>query len=393
MDKKTRSELITIIRKSLPGAIIASNIGVSFGENKKFYQKAREAAQNKKTTVDRNIHWVPFVKKEKTHLVCGIRSKEAASKEIDSLNTLYFEFKYRNFLEKQVEKLQDVKSTFVKKILLTDEIKTMEDAIYNGDIVGVNLRSPQAVILVEIPGFLRSVQEKCEYITKEKCTEKFRSECSSLIRAVDKGFKNYDENITVHLEGDIFVVLKWARGHINTLNTISFFKKKAKYIESIINKKTKLKADIGIGQYYPGLNGLKKSYNDAKTALEIGKKIFDDKNIHHIADIGLFVSLSKNVSFDRKCELAHQILGEIITDKELFRTVKTFLDCNMNLSEAAKKLRLHRNTLIYRLNRIKKEAGLDPRKFKDAVQIKLGLMLYSPLVTKCPINGKSCDKS
>jgi DNA-binding PucR family transcriptional regulator len=97
----------------------------------------------------------------------------------------------------------------------------------------------------------------------------------------------------------------------------------------------------------------------------------------------MYISLSENVSPERKAELAHQILGDILKDKDLHKTIKVFLEMNMSLTDAAKKLHLHRNTLIYRLEKIKKEYGLDPRKFSDAVQIKLGLMLYSPESKKC----------
>lgn len=384
MDKKIRDELILIIKNSLPNlSLITGGMGISFGDNKKYYPKAKEAAQKKTVIKDKKIYWIPILEKEKAQLVCGIEAESFPVLEIDLINGLHKEFKYRLFLGKQVEKFQDPKSSFIKKVLFSEKITTMEQAIDNGDIVGVNLRSSQAVILIKIPGFLKSVQEKCEVVSEEKCAENVRRECNKIIKSISKGFKNYDQNIITYLDNDMFVVLKWAKGKISTLNTIDFFKRKAEYINSLVKKETGFIPSIGVGQYYPGLTGLRKSYNDAKIALEIGERIFSKKRVYHITDIGLFISLSEDVSFDRKCEIAHQILGEIISDKDLFKTIKTFLECNMNLTDAAKKLHLHRNTLIYRLDRIKEDIGLDPRKFKDAVQIKMGLMLYSPLVTNC----------
>jgi carbohydrate diacid regulator len=389
MDKNSRDNLIEILQKSVPNLMaITGGMGISFGEEKNFYPKAKLAAQTKVVVHDNDNYWVPLLIKDKAQIVCGIGSKTYPVTEIDLITALFKEFRYNYFLRKQTEKFIDSKSDFIKKILLTDDLKSMEEAIDNGDVVGINLRSPQAVILIKIPGFFAKTQQKCDVLSNEKCSEMIRKECNKVIKEIGLGLKKYDQNFATYLEQDTFVVLKWAGGEATTLNTIKYFKKKGEFIQSIVAKTTKMDVSVGVGQYYPGLAGLKKSYNDAKTALDIGQKISDKEKVHHIADIGMFVSLSEEVDFERKCELAHQILGDIISDKDLFKTLKIFLESNMNLTDAAKKLHLHRNTLIYRLDRIKEDIGLDPRKFSDAVQIKLGLMLYSPLVTSCDVSGK-----
>jgi carbohydrate diacid regulator len=91
----------------------------------------------------------------------------------------------------------------------------------------------------------------------------------------------------------------------------------------------------------------------------------------------MFITLA-NISQDRKAELAHQILHPLLRDQQLYKTVRLFLTSGLNLTEAAAKLHIHRNTLIYRLDKTKKLIGLDPRHFDDALQIKLGLMFYQP---------------
>ena len=89
----------------------------------------------------------------------------------------------------------------------------------------------------------------------------------------------------------------------------------------------------------------------------------------------MFITLA-NTSADRKAELAHQILSPLLSDEQLFKTVQAFLASGLNLTDAAEKLHIHRNTLIYRLDKTKKLIHLDPRHFDDALQIKLGLMFY-----------------
>ena len=142
-------------------------------------------------------------------------------------------------------------------------------------------------------------------------------------------------------------------------------------------KKLQLKTSftIGVGQYYPELQGLRKSYQDAKLALEVGIKVWGRGRMYHIKQVGMFITLA-NTSQDRKAELAHQILSPLLRDEQLFKTVQAFLTSGLNLTDAAEKLHIHRNTLIYRLDKTKKLINLDPRHFDDALQIKLGLMFY-----------------
>ena len=130
-------------------------------------------------------------------------------------------------------------------------------------------------------------------------------------------------------------------------------------------------------QFYPDLAGLRKSYQDARLALEVGSRVWTTGTIHHIKQVGTFITLT-NASQGRKAELAHQILSPLLQDDQLFKTVRTFLTADLSLTNAADLLHIHRNTLIYRLDKTKKLIGLDPRHFDDALQIKLGLMFYQP---------------
>jgi carbohydrate diacid regulator len=175
----------------------------------------------------------------------------------------------------------------------------------------------------------------------------------------------------------IDLVLKGIRGDkVTTENSVKFFIAKGKYIHETLSEITQQKVTIGVGQYYPQIKGLKKSFQDAKLALEIGSKIWGTGGVYHILDVGIFVSLSP-ISHQRKAELAIQLLKPLFENEELSKTVESFLSSGMNLTEAANKLHVHRNTLIYRLDKVNQVIGLDPRTFQGALQIKLGFMLSS----------------
>lgn len=61
---------------------------------------------------------------------------------------------------------------------------------------------------------------------------------------------------------------------------------------------------------------------------------------------------------------------------KVIQTLQTFFDCNLNITETAKSLDIHRNTLIYRLKKIKEDTGYDPQIFKDAVPLQIAVWMY-----------------
>lgn len=360
---------------------LTDNQGFEIGsKKKKYYEKAQRAANTKRYQKENEtIYWIPLLLDGHVIAVCGLTGNHEYPKEAAKLLAgLLDEIAFDEFLEKQISQTIDQKSNFIHNLLTTDKFQTFEEAIDQGDILGINLRAPQAIILIKLPGHLKKTHEKYKKFSKQEVPLKIKEDRAQLTEDLSAAFKNYEQNIFTNLGQDLFICLKWARGQVNTLNTIKFFRAKAEYIQEVVEKKTKIRPTIGVGQYYPGLSGLKKSYSDAYVALKLGEKIWGPGKIYHIVDVGMFIALTPEISFERKCELAHQIMGKVFSDQSLYKTVNVFLEKNMNLSLAASALHLHRNTLIYRLNKINQAIGLDPRKFSDAIQLKLGLILYDP---------------
>jgi carbohydrate diacid regulator len=74
-----------------------------------------------------------------------------------------------------------------------------------------------------------------------------------------------------------------------------------------------------------------------------------------------------------------RLLMKLLAEEYLLETVEVFFDKNMSLTQTSKELKIHRNTLLYRLEKIKKVTGLDPRKFNDAMELKVALILNKVL--------------
>lgn len=134
---------------------------------------------------------------------------------------------------------------------------------------------------------------------------------------------------------------------------------------------------------------LSNAYKEAKTAMEIGKIFYSEKNVFSYRKLGigrLIYQLPVSV-----CEMfIQEIFGEESLesiDSETLTIIRTFFENNLNLSETSRQLYVHRNTLVYRFEKIQKKIGLDLRTFEDALAFKLA-MLVSGYMTYTK-NGRS----
>ncbi|WP_416674554.1 PucR family transcriptional regulator [Egbenema bharatensis] len=139
---------------------------------------------------------------------------------------------------------------------------------------------------------------------------------------------------------------------------------------------TNASINIGIGRYHPGLKGLARSYEDAHIALSLGTRLQGVNRIHCLGDMGIaaFVGIADEAT---KIDLAKYLLSPLNHETELLMTLNTFFSEDCCPSSTAKRLSIHRNTLSYRLDKIASLTGLEPRKFDDAVQMRLSLLLRS----------------
>lgn len=361
------------------GSVLAGSDGIGefIPDALKACQEGRQVEGHLGTN---SVVWVPFVYEYQTIGVFGVMTASGSQitpEAISLLQGLAEVIVHQYYLLDKVQSTETVRAQFLGEFLTASSIDT--EAIYRqSDIMQLNLRSPQAVILARLEGFESSLHASASHLSIEEQRLELSHATEKIINTIREGFQNYQDNIASYLGHDTFVILKGIGGSSpNTLNTIRFLNEKGQYLFELLSKNHNDKVTIGVGQYYPDLGGLRKSFQDAKLALEVGLKVWGPGRVYHIKQVGMFVTLA-NISQDRKAELAHQILHPLLRDQQLYKTVRAFLTSGLNLTETAKQLHVHRNTLIYRLDKTKKLIALDPRHFDDALQIKLGLMFYQP---------------
>ena len=134
---------------------------------------------------------------------------------------------------------------------------------------------------------------------------------------------------------------------------------------------------IGIGCISNKLNNLDKAYKTAVDALEIGTKIYSYMNLG-ISRLISSISVEKCKAFLNEI-FPQDVLREI--DADTMNTIQRFFDFDLNISLAARELYIHRNTLVYRLDRVQKLTGLDVRKFDDALLFKMAMLIQKHLIS------------
>ncbi len=141
---------------------------------------------------------------------------------------------------------------------------------------------------------------------------------------------------------------------------------------------------IGIGTVAGHLRDLAKSYKEAQIAIEVGKVFDTEKAIINYENLGI-----GRLIYQLPTTLCEMFLQEVFKknpidalDKETLFTINKFFENNLILSETARKLFVHRNTLVYRLEKIKKLTGLDLREFDDAITFKVALMVKKYLASR-----------
>ncbi len=254
--------------------------------------------------------------------------------------------------------------------------------------LGIDLNPPRAVILVDAANYILSGEANAngDYL---EITERQRAQ--TVIDSIVSFFHLPNETICTHLGQGKVCVLKasdsknldlWAgdgdipkRLDSSWANLIAL-KRAAIALRLRLQKDTGSAISIGIGRYHPGLEGLARSYEDARAALTLGSRLQACNSVHCLAELGIaaFVGVSDEVT---KIELAKYLLSPLDHEPELLATIDAFFAENCCSSSTAKRLYIHRNTLSYRLDKIASLTGLDPRKFDDAVQIRLSLLLRS----------------
>ena len=159
--------------------------------------------------------------------------------------------------------------------------------------------------------------------------------------------------------------------------TYEDLEKTANTILDMLNTEAMSKVRIAFGTIVGEIKDVSRSYKEAKMALDVGKIFYSSKNVVAYSNLGI-----GRLIYQLPLPLCRMFIKEIFDgknpdefDEETLTTINKFFENSLNVSETSRQLYIHRNTLVYRLDKLQKSTGLDLRVFEDAITFKIALMV------------------
>lgn len=153
--------------------------------------------------------------------------------------------------------------------------------------------------------------------------------------------------------------------------------KTANTLLDMLNTEAMTKVHVSFGTIVNEIKEVSRSYKEAKMALDVGKIFYSNKNVVAYSNLGI-----GRLIYQLPLPLCRMFIKEIFDgkspdefDEETLATINKFFENSLNVSETSRQLYIHRNTLVYRLDKLQKSTGLDLRVFEDAITFKIALMV------------------
>ena len=195
----------------------------------------------------------------------------------------------------------------------------------------------------------------------------------SVFDIIQNFFPDKSKDFVINVNESDIALVKEVRPNVD----IKDLEKLARSINDTLLSEFYFNAIIGIGTCVTGIKELAHSFKEAQVALEVGKVFDTEKTIISYENLGI-----ARLIYQLPTTLCDMFLKEVFKrgsidnlDQETLFTIQKFFENNLNVSETSRKLFVHRNTLVYRLEKFKKLTGLDLREFDDAIVFKVALMV------------------
>lgn len=278
-----------------------------------------------------------------------------------------------------------IHQSYFTQILTSEEKKADQliyDFLYNDEAnleelkrvflsFGMDLSKNRLAIFLEIAdeNFLHLYDREIIEGERERKIARIKRGVKALLSSF---YTHHRDNLIYYIGGGNFLILKdmgdnpedYQEEFKKTMNSL-FYNLKNELVTTIT---------LGVGEFKPGLKGIKESFEEARTALRFGKQTWGTGKIFHFDSFGVVAPLFSGVT-DGNVTFSHNIIHNLENYPELLSSLRYYFDYDLSLSKTSKKLKIHRNTLVYRLEKISEVTGFDPRVFNEAFQLQLALIL------------------
>lgn len=273
-----------------------------------------------------------------------------------------------------------IKDNFVfgllhRKLSLEDS-KVREEA----ELFEINLSRDKVVVIVSVNGFWENLFGTNLSASEDEKQTMLATYKKRIFQAFSQFFGRLSACSVSYFGSDTFVVLVDELYSMDGKEMIDLIRQKTDDFHKLVADQFEKYNEIliGVGSFYRGREGAILAYEEARRALNLAITIGEKRKVYHIDDLGMIATLAGG---NKKWQdnFVKRLLMKLIAEDYLLETVEVFFNKNMSLTQTSKELKIHRNTLLYRLDKIKKVTGLDPRKFNDAMELKVALILNKVL--------------
>jgi len=323
--------------------VAASELALIGSQMEDFHAQEIENAEHSVTSDVRTF--VPLARNgSKLNYVAFVEGTDALARTICSLAAVAFNEAKENYEEKHN------KAAFVKNII--------SDNILPGDV------------------YVRA--KELHFVTDEpRSVLLIRQTTNSDIAAVEllqRLFPDKQRDFVINMNESDIVVVKAVMNEENSRDEVI---KVAQEIEKALQEELGIRSVIGISTDSHHLRELADRYKEAQVAIDVGRVFEPEKTVINYESLGL-----GRIIYQLPTTLCEMFLNEVFKkspietlDEDTIETINKFFENNLNVSETSRKLYVHRNTLVYRLEKIKKITGLDLREFDHAIVFKVAMMV------------------
>lgn len=239
-------------------------------------------------------------------------------------------------------------------------------------VLGYDLTSLRLAMVVHLEGFWEKCLLSLDQASFER-DEVIKNAKKNIEVAINGFFSKNNDIIIAYLGSDKFVVFKSVVDAVDEDNIKKFLKRSYKSIFEPLKNYRINNITVGYGNSYKGIYGLITAFKEADLSLELGQKLWGPDKSYFFGELGILTVLGEG-NREKNVQFANQMLSRM-KNEDLCKTLECFFEQNLNLTETALKMGVHRNTIIYRLNQISKILGADPRIFEQAMSIKIALLI------------------
>jgi len=299
-------------------------------------------------TIDGRIYNKVIIK-NKVEFITFIQSTEPQDVKYLELFTLNI-LNLKSYYDEKYDKNTFIKNIFVENILTGDILVRSKE-------LHIDYNAMRVVFLIN------AVSEKDIHVHE----------------VIESLFPNKNKDFVVVIDNDNVVLVK----EVKSKDDYKEVHKIARVIVDTLNAELMVKASIGIGTIISNLKDITKSYKEAQMSIIIGNIFGGENNIFDYNNLGI-----GRLVYHIPTSLCQLFLDEVFKDNsadsldnETMLTIQKFFENNLNVSETARQLYIHRNTLVYRLEKIKRLTGLELTSFDDAVIFKLAILVKKYLAS------------